>query len=464
MKKKVGMAIALVIATLVIIVILLVYGLNNNSMDSVICVYDEGAKESAIYINSKFIDKVEGKAALHNNMDNSTYFISTDVAVYIMENASITKIDNGLTLETFANNSNEAILKDKNDVLYLYTEKKLNKLTEEKTSIAVLSGDGNCFAYSTEDAAYLGRSKDDIQKYDGVIISHISEDGNIVYMSKHVSKDEFELYVSVDGKEPELIEKKATSIIGLNANGTEMMFTNVNGTSILIGGKETKQITSELVVDIYYYDDEKSWCGDFWSVDTLKGSICEVLDSDGKTYSICKVLEDYKAETIVSKCAAVIGIDSSMDRVFYRDNNGDLYRVDTKIGAKSELLAEDVELVRVSPDGNDVYFTRLASENITVLYHVEKGLKEKELAYMYDFFDIIVYDECCYIEAEEIHYVKNDKVEKLENVENLEKFFIDYIAQKAYGYDKNNVYEIKGKDKVKLDGEYESIIAHDYVY
>ncbi len=465
-KKKKAALLMLVVAAIAVIFALYIKIEYFDKVDSVICIYDEENKESAIYINAKLIDKVEGKASLHNNMDNSSYYITTDVAVYLMENKKISEIAKNMTLGAYANNSNEAILKDKDGKIYLYKNEELILLTEESVSVVAISGDGNTYSYSTENCAYYGTKPENEKAVDGVVISHISNDGRYMYATKHTSKDEFKLSVIYQNGESRLIEEKATSIIGLNADGTELMYTSADGTFVCVEGNKVSKITEKLVVNIYYSDNQKSWCGDFWSIDTLKECLCEVMETDGTATptTICKISNKYVAEELVTECYGFIGVNSSMNRIFYIGKDSDLYRMDNKLGAEAELLAEDVELVRISPNGNDVYFTRLGDENITILYHIEKGIKEKQLAYVYDFFDVVVYDDCCYIEAEDIHYVKDDKVEKIEGLDNLEGFFIDYIAQKVYGFDEENVYEIEGKNKKTLEGKFGNITSYDYVY
>ncbi len=465
--KKVRVAIIIAImAALAVLLALYIKGKYFDNAASVICIYDEENEQSAVYINSKLVGKVEGEAKLHNNMNNSAYFITTDAAVYLMESEQITELAKDMTLKTFANNSNEAILEDVDGVIYLCKDYELMVLSDEKVNVVAISGDGSVYSYSTDESAYYGSKPGTEKCIEGVVISHISQDAKYIYTTKHTSENEFRLSVVLENGDSKLIEEKATSIIGLNASGTELMYTSAEGSFISVDGSEGKMITEKLVYDIYYYDNKNSWCGDFWSVESLSGAICEVMETDGTTTPtlICKLSKDYVAEVIANDCYEFIGINSSMSFIFYKDGEDNLKRVETKGENKVELLAEDVELARISPDGKDVYFTRTGDENITILYHIENGLKEKQVAYVYEFFDVIVYDDYCYIEAKNIHYVKDDKVEKLEELDNLECFFIDYLSQKAYGYDKTNVYEIDGKNKKTLKGEFGSIASYDYVY
>lgn len=468
MKKNWKLKLSLIILGIIILlaVLLIVKKEYFDKVDSVISIYDEKDEKTSIYVDGKLIGKVLGKAKLNNNMDNSAVFVETENDVYLLEDKKLTEIAKNMKLKVFANNSNEALLEDKEGALYLYSDYGVTMITEDEVSVVAISGDGKVYSYSTNETAFFGSRPGKEKSVDGVVISHISEDGKYMYATKHTTAEQFTLSVVNQRGEISLIEEKATSIVGLNASGTEIMYTSGKGTFVSVEGSEPKLVTEKLVLDVYYYDDEKFWCGDFWSIDTLKNSICEVMEANGTTSptSLCKISKDYIAETIVSDCYEFIGINDSMNRIFYKGKNSNLYRIEAKLDAKGELLAENVDLARISPDGKDVYFTRIGSEDITILYHSENGLKEKELAYVFDFFDIIVYNDYCYIEAEEIHYVKNDKVEKLEDMDDIQGFFIDYLTQTAYGYDKNNVYKFDGKKKITLEGEYKSIASYDYVY
>ena len=190
-----------------------------------------------------------------------------------------------------------------------------------------------------------------------------------------------------------------------------------------------------------------------------------IVDGEDLSVSeICKLTDSYKAEVIVDQCYEFVGINRNMSKIFYKGKDNDLYRIDTKSGAAADLLAESVDLVRISTDGSKAYFTRQDSQKSVFVYLVEKGLKEKQLAYVFDFFDIIVFDKCSYLEAKDIYLIKNEEIDKCEELGDLKCFFIDYLAQTAYGYDEKNVYEIKDGKKIKLDGEYDNITAYDYVY
>lgn len=432
--------------------------------DSIICVYDEEKKQSFVYVNEKLVGSVDGKAELENNMDNSAIVIVTDVAVYVMKDQNISKIGDEMSLVTIANFSDVIMLKDTKEALYIYKDSKLEKLTDEKALVAVVSGDGNTFGYSTEEKAYLHYADNDIKTFENVIISHISKDGKYVYATKNTSEKNYELML-IDGDDLISCQKGVNNIVGLNIDGNELMYTTKNGTFVMVDGKDTYQVSEKFVYEIYYFDEEYTNNGDFWAIDTLKGKLCQIVDGTENTISsICKLNNGYMAEIIVEKCFAFIGIDSTMDRFFYKDAEENLYRIDAKVDAKPEMLAENVDLARIAPDGKNVYFTRKGGQNVDVLYWSEKGLNEKEMAYMYDFFDIIVFDNHCYIEANDIYLVKGEKVEKLEDLSTLKSFFIDYLAQKAYGYDENNLYVIKKGKKIKLEGEFEKLSFYDYLY
>lgn len=463
-KKLMLFAGIVLIVIAIFVAIILVKGSFFVKNDSIICVYDEEKKQSFVYVNEKLVGNVDGKAELENNMDNSAIVIKTDVAVYIMKDKKINKIGDKMSLEAIANFSDVVMLKDEDEALYIYKDSKLEKLTDEKVLVAVVSGDGNTFGYSTEEKAYLYSNGENAKTYENVIISHISKDGELVYATKNTSEKNYELML-IDGDDLINCQKGVNNIVGLNIDGNELMYTTENGTFVMVDGKDFYQVSDKFVYEIYYFDEEYANNGDFWAVDTLKGNLCQIVDGTENTISsIGKLNNGYMAETIVEKCFAFIGIDSTMDRFFYKDAEEDLYRIDAKVGAKPEMLAENVDLARIAPDGKNVYFTRKGGQNVDVLYWSEKGLNEKEMAYMYDFFDIIVFDDHCYIEANDIYLVKGENVEKLEDLSTLKSFFIDYLAQKAYGYDDNNLYVIKKGKKIKLEGEYEKLSYYDYLY
>ena len=45
--------------------------------------------------------------------------------------------------------------------------------------------------------------------------------------------------------------------------------------------------------------------------------------------------------------------------------------------------------------------------------YLEKGLKEKEVALVYDFFDVIVFDNHAYVEANKIYCIEDGEIEEL---------------------------------------------------
>lgn len=435
---------------------------NSEKLDSIISIYDETKNRSGIYVNSDLVGFVDGKAELNNNMDNSTIVISTEKSIFILNEKNINKIAENMTLVDIANHSEEMLLKDAEGVLYIYKNKEIEKITDEKINIAVISGDGSTYAYSTDEQAVYYNGKEEI--YENIVISHLSSDGKLAYATKSVSKTEFQLFV-LQNSQLKIIDEKAMNIVGLNSTGTELVYITAEGTFVYVDGKDKYKVAEENMYDIYYYDDKNLWYGDFWSVDTIKGSVCLIVPEDELTVSkICKISDTYVAEMFVEQCYEFIGITRNMSKVFYKGENNNLYRIDTKLGAEADLLAESVDLVRMSTDGSRAYFTRQDGQKSVYVFLVEKGLKEKQLAYVFDFFDIIVFDKYSYLEAKDIYVIKNEEIDKCEELGDLECFFIDYLAQVAYGYDDNCVYEIKKGKKIKLDGEYKNITAYDYVY
>lgn len=448
---------------------------------SVICIYDEGNNQSAIYVNSKLVGKVNGDASIKNNMDKSIYYIVSDKEIHILNGKKLKKVGDKLKFVAVANHSEEALLMDTDNALYIYRKDKLEKITDKDINMAAISGNGKYYSYSTDEAAYFGTDSNNEKEVLDVMIPYISEDGEYIYAFDYDKKGKKELdegygsyyfeafsevgsfylttgfdllLVNKDGTTDVLMEAVA-GITGLNADGTEILCHSDEGSSVCVNGTQAQNITENLIQSIYYYDNKNTWNGNFYAIDSFVGAICEVADIEGNSEnrSICTISKEYKALEIVNNSYNFVGISESMKKVFYMDKDSDLYRVDAKEGAESELLAEDVYVARISPDGKDVYFTRKADAEVNILYHIENGLKEKEIAWVYDFFDIIVYDDYCYLEANDIYYIKNDKMTKLENLD-LECFFIDYMSQKVYGYTKNAVYEIKGVDKKKLEGEF----------
>ncbi len=492
MNKKVKIAIGLIMALVVVgIIVFVVKETFFDKFDSVITIYDEEKNESTLYINGKMIGNVEGEASIVNNLNNSAYYLISDVAAYFVNGKKIEKVGEKLELVNIANYSSEALFLDESFELYLYKNGELISITEEDINYAVISGDGKTYAYSTDEAAYFGNEVGNETKVEDVIISHISHKGEYIYALKYdedgikainsyfgsyyfgaftnqgyYSPAMFDLLsINSDGS-CDLIAKDVYYINGLNADGNELVYYREEGSYITVDCKNTNKISDKYIYSFYYNHDEYMSNNDYLSVDSFKNAICEIgdyKDKDG-VKSICKLSKKYEAEVLTDDSVMFVSINDKMSKVFYIDSEKNLCRIETKTSAKSELLAKDVDLVRVSPDGTDIYFTRQDSEEITVLYHIEYNRSEKQLAIVYDFFDIIVYDKYCYLEADKIYYIKNDKMTEMTELSDLECFFIDYASQSVYGYTEDKVYKING-DKVKeLEGDYKLISNYDYVY
>ncbi|MBP3337783.1 MAG: hypothetical protein J6L69_00075 [Lachnospiraceae bacterium] len=432
---------------------------------SVISLYDEDADTSSIYFNSKLIGEMNGKALLENNMDNTSYYAISDEECYYIENKKMTKVGEDLEFVMISNHSSEALFINADDELCIYRDDELQVITDENVEYAAISGNGEYYSYSNDEAAYLGKDIGDEVKIEDIVIPCISEDADIVYGLKY-KDNKFDIYTVDLNGDTKLIYEEASGINGLNEDGTEIMFYGIDGTFVCIDGKDIKQVSENIVNSIYHYNKKQFDNNDFFAIKSFAGAVCDVRDISGKksVKNISLISKDYKEEVLVDNCYLFVGISSKMDKVFYVDDNKDLFRLNTKKGATSDLLANDVELVRISPDGNDVYFTRQIDSEITGLYHVEKGLKEKEVALVYDFFDVIVFDNHAYVEANKIYCIEDGEIEELEYTDSLEGFFVDYMAQKTYAYDKTSLYEIKGKDRKELEGKFESIKEYDFAY
>ena len=73
----------------------------------------------------------------------------------------------------------------------------------------------------------------DEKRFENVVISHISTDGELVYATKNVSDSEYELLILDNGKFKS-IEEKALNIVGINSIGTELMYTTADGTFVYV--------------------------------------------------------------------------------------------------------------------------------------------------------------------------------------------------------------------------------------
>ena len=492
MNKKVKMAVGIILAIIVLgIVVIVVKNRFFGGFKSVITIYDEDSNESALYIDGKLIGSVKGEASIVNNMDNSAYYLTSDEAVYFVDGNKIKEVGENLDLLNIANKSKEALFFDDSFVLYMYDGEELIEITDEDINYATISSDGKTYAYSTDEAAYFGSEVGNETKVSNVIISHISETGEYIYALKYDTEGleqvnsyfgsyYFGAFISDGYYSPAMYEllsidkegkvstiaENVYSLKGLNAEGNEMVYYKEDGSYISVNCKDTYKITDKYIYSFYYNNDKLMANNDYLALDSFKNAICEVMDYNAtdEIKSICKLNGKYEAEVIVDNSATFVCINDKMSKVFYMDSDSNLYRVDAKKGAKSELLAEDVDLARVSPDGSDIYFTRQDSEELTILYHIEYNKSEKQLAIVRSFFDIIVYDDGCYLEADTIYYIKGDELTEMKDLPELECFFIDYATQSAYGYTKDEVYRFDGDKVKKLEGDYKSISYYDYMY
>ncbi len=380
MSKKVKYVLLLIIVgILVVISVMFVKKKYFDKMDSVISIYDEDKNKSSIYVNSKYVGEVEGEITIENNMNNSSYYLCSDEAVYFMNNEKIEEVGKGIELVAIANNSSEALLVNgEYSELYMYKASKLEVIAEESINMASISGDGKTYAYTTSEAAYVGSEPGKEVKVSDVVISHISDKGDYIYGVRYTNAEDestkFDLLLIDDAGKTNVISENVTSINGLNATGTEIMYSTAEGTFVCIEGKESKKITDGQVYSIYYYDNEKSAYGDFWSIDTLKNVVCEVINDTGDSNerAICLISKEYVAEEIVTNCYEFLSINDKMSKVYYMDKENTLYCVNTKKGATAEKLAENVDFARVSPNGKHVYFVR-EDIDFSILYHIENG-------------------------------------------------------------------------------------------
>lgn len=478
--KKKGILLKITVGAVAAIVIVIAALLGISSMSdkgvaSVIAVYDEARNETTIYKNQKVIGTVEGMTISSRNMSDSVYYITNDNStVYFINGKKIKTVGENLSVITIANNAKDALLVNEAGILYRYNGKKLEVITDKKVQHATISGDGKTYAYYTNGNSYFGTKPGKETKVEDVIVSYISDDAEYIYgvstklaeyldlydtfyMSEAVySKDFFELYLVNKNGKAEVICEDTDSINGLNADGSEIIYTAEDGSYITVNGKDTYKL-SDKYIGYMTCADKRYGYGHFKMVDSFTESawtISNYVDYHG----CCFISDEFKAEEIDDDCEMILGVDAAFKKILYLTTEVELRLADIKKDGEVKKLASDVVDGRISDDGEHIYYVNFADE--MELHYVDKELKDSKIETFGYYGGVYVVGTGCYLTTEELFYVEGHNKKEVELRGN---FFVDEATATAYNMDENNIFVLDGANEKKLNGEYEKLVFSEFV-
>ena len=446
-------AVAAIVA--VILIVKIVASLFSGTPDSVIAVYDEENEVSTIYLNSKKVADVDGEAGIYYNMDKSAFYIlDGEDTAYYLKGKKLQKVMSGCQEIIIANHDEAALLVDEDDVLSRYNGSKLEEISDEEVAAAAISGDGKNYAYTIydddyESVTYIGSKPGKETKVKDVVGILMSENGDYLYGSD----DEYNL-VSVSKKgETTTLGKDIDNLVGLNEDGTEIMFVSDGKTYVSVKGKEKVKVSGGEVMLVTGKESDSVLTNYFYPVKTFKKTVAYV--SDDGDYDICLLSGKYEAEKIVGGVSTICGVNDDASKVYYIDGS-DLYYAKVKKDAKGKELAGDVSgsSVWMSDDCKDIYYVD-DDGRLCYIKGTGKGKTVDDDLEMDSYSMSYVIDGALYTRIdEELYYVKGRKAKALKDVEGIQ---FDASSDRVYAYDDDKAYEVKKGKMKKLKGDFESI-------
>lgn len=450
-KGIIGIVAAIVVVILVVKLLAAVFA---GKPDNLITVYDSEKEETAVYLNQKLIGTVDGEADVITNMDKSAFYLmscpedESTYTVYYVKGSKLVEVADKCEEVVVANHAKTALLIDEDSALSMYNGSKLTEIEDEDVLSAAISGDGKYYAYNTyDDNAYIGNKPGKETKVKDVSIYYISENGKYMY-----GRDDEGKLVCVNKKgEKDKIGPSSASILGLNNDGTELLFTDDGKTYISVKGKEKKKICSDELDGIIQKKSDESYANGFYTADSFKKAIAYRYNDDGD-YTIYKLAGNYEAEKILKNLGMICGVNEDATALIYLED-GDLCYTKIKKNAKSKELAEDVRKAWTSDDCKTTYFYNDDDE----LYRI-KGTGKAKL--VNDDIELssagIVIDDVLYVldsDYEDWYYIKNKKSEVLD----VEDISYDDITGNVYAYSDDAVYQVNGKKLKELKGDFDEI-------
>ncbi len=473
-KRKI-IVITLIVVALIIACVLIIRNLGEKEQKSIFCLYDEEQDITAVYIDEKKIGTIEGQfSSLDRNMnDTGVYLTDDESTLYCIGKNKINRIGENLSLVTIANFSKEALVLDDEENLYRCNGKKIEKITDKNIEFAAISGDGKTYSYYSEGTSYMGKKPGKETMVEDVVITYISKNAKTIYaLSLDASVDEnlwekmyyyycfysktsFDLYSVDKNGDKTLIKEDLSTIDGLNADGTEIMFSTDTETYVSVDGGKATKVSDYIVQSINYENSENISYGHFNKVDSFKDTICIAYDEDMNSYA-CLISSGYKAEIIVHNCSTILDVDGELKEIIYLDDEASMYYAEVEKDAKEELISESVIDGKMSSDGEHIYYVNIGDG--MELHYLDDDLKDTKVTEFEDYWSITVVGDVCYLETDETFYVKNEDYNKIDEEGHL---FFDSVTQNVYWNSYTSVSKLDGKDFVKLKGEYKSISSYE---
>lgn len=454
--KKHGKAVIGIVATVVVVLLLakIITGIFSQSKDSLLKVYDSEKDESSLYLNGKHVDTLEGTVTIYRNMEEGTfYLLSSDGDAYYLNGRKLKEVMNDCEEILVANQDKNALLLNEDGELYRYNGSKLEEICDENVVYAAISGDGKYYSYTTindEDSyeSYIGNKAGKETKVEDCLVVACSENGKYFY-----GRDEDQNLIVVNRKgEKDTIAKDVDTLVGLNEDGTELMYVKDGGTYVVKNGDKKEKVSDDTVLRIYAEGNGQQSSGGFYPVKSFKKTIVFMQDSEDETYSVCKLSGSYEAEEIVEDISYLCGLKDNLSGFYYMDGS-DLYYTSAKEDAEGKKLAEDVTGCFASYDGKDVYYMTEDEE----LCYIKGSGKAKVLDENAEYSTYTGYniDGVLYIEDQDgdWYYVKGKNAQKLK----VEAIRVDSQNNKVYGYKDEELYEINGKKLKPIKGDFESV-------
>lgn len=444
-KKNIKMIAGIAVAVIaVIIVVKLVAGLFGGSKDTLVRVYDSDAGKSTLYLNNKKIETIKGNADIYTNIDKSAFYVVANQDAYYVKGKKLEKILSDCSSVKVAAHGKAAILQE-GDTVYRYTGSKLEELADgDYVSYVAISGDGKSYAYTICDddddyISYVGTKAGKDNKVKDVEIFAISNDGKYFY---GIDTDRNLILVDKKGND-EVLEKDVDDYIGLNSDGTELMFVKDGKTYVSVKGKEKQKVSGSEVYSVLIKG-ENTYGNDYYPVKSFKKAIV-VMSGE-----VAVLSNKYEAETIVD-LDRFYGITDDLSAVYYSDG-GDLYYAKAKKNAKGKKLAEDVKQFAMSNDGKNIYYINEDDE----LCYIKGNGKAKvidddpdvSLSYAY------VSGSNLYAADDDTWYcIKGKKSQKLK----VDGLTYSSSSDAVYAYKDEEAYIVKGSSLKPLKGDFKEI-------
>ncbi len=429
-----------------------------SNRDFVYSAYNFDTNSSAVYLNGRQIDTLKGEAKVYDNMNGSGCYIQLNKESYCIEDDKLKILENDLQIYKLANHANVALAKDGNSHLYLVSERNVQKITDEPVDYAVISGDGKEYAYNVGKCAYFGNVPGKETKVENVLITYMSEDGELIYGFEYESdvieqfvssyeKQEFdeESYyfwnkyklVMVNKKgEVKAIKDEVAGLLGLNAEGTELMFIADDKTFILENGKNCNEVIDAALreCEIYCRETAEESAYGYRNIVSYKDCVIEQAE---KVYLI---KGRYKAVEVVSDCNSVLGFSEDLSKLlylaYYKGTNT-LCVTDVRVGARPRVIQEEVDSGVISLDGEDIYYIYYDTEEMQTCIRYVDGNKEPETIFWVPVGDYshksleIVGDEI-YANLGSTYYVHKKELILAEGLINDYKYVVDKSKKEEY--------------------------------